>query len=522
MIFEENTRVKNPLNIDIRVASCYPNIYRTAMSSLGYQIIYGMINDREDSWCERVIYPSSRSIESNSPLIDFDIISFTIHYEEDYFNLLKMLKSGQIPIDKNKRDNSYPLIIAGGPCATSNPLPISQFVDMFIIGEAEVMLNNVLDLYKELKNPKEEIANFLEIHGVYIPNHHVKRGILRNMDKAYHITNPIITKTENKEYLPVFSNSILLNISRGCTRGCRFCMSGYVYRPIRETSINKLIKIAIKSRESTGLNKISLIGFAASDYSKIDQLISKLRDLNFQISTPSLRIETINPETLQNLAESGLKTITLAPESIYSLRKSLNKNIHDAELYKVIEDTISLNFNIKLYYLIGIMNETNEDIKELSEHIKYINSLKNNKNNGNKSIKFSVNPLIPKPHTPLQWESYDIKDIKRKIKYLRNDLKNITIKFDSAKMGLIQYVLSTKGSEVGDLIKNSIDYNNNQNIILNQWKKYNQGYKLDDELPWDEINVGINKNFLIQERQKILNHERTPWCKNNCYQCGSC
>jgi len=532
MIYEENIIQKNPLKVDIRFASVYPNVYRAAMSSLGYQIIYGLVNDRDDSFCERVIYPSTRSIESNSPLKDFDIISFSLQYEQDYFNCLEILKKGEIPLKRKDRNNSYPLIIAGGPCASSNPLPLSDFFDIFIIGEAEAVLNKFLDKFLEIKNKNSSNIDtidcldlFLDIEGIYIPkyNNHVERVIISNMDEAYHITNPIITKTTDKEFLPVFGNSILLNVSRGCTRGCRFCMAGYMYRPLRESSLEKLINIAEKARENTGLKKTSLIGAAVGDYSKIDELINELKKRKFQISTPSLRIESINSELLAQLKESGAKTITMAPESIYTIRKTLNKDISDEEIVKVVENILKMGFNLKLYFLIGSPNETMEDIQDLAMYIKYLNSLNQkiakSPSNYNRSIKFSVNPLIPKPHTPLQWDSYNIKDIKSKINYLKSQLKEVAIKFDSPKMGLIQYVLSCKGSEIGKLLEESTE----KKIPIKEWKKYCNSYKLEDELPWENIDLGLNPNFLKNEREKLLANECTHWClEYSCYDCGSC
>ncbi|MCL2115695.1 MAG: radical SAM protein [Methanobrevibacter sp.] len=557
MIYEENVIGKNPFKVDIRFASVYPNVYRTAMSSLGYQIIYSMVNDREDSWCERIIYPNTRSIESNSPLKDFDIISFSLQYEQDYFNCLEILKKGEIPLKRKDRDNSYPLIIAGGPCASSNPLPISDFIDIFIIGEAEAILNKFLDKFLEIKKNKDKFLEtnknktskqflktednvnnknntnkkiyhldpFLDIKGIYIPEYDnpVEKAIVSNMDDAYHITNPIITKTKNKEYLPVFGNSILLNVSRGCSRGCRFCMAGYMYRPLRETSLNKLIWVAEEARKNTGIEKVSLIGAAVSDYSKIDELITKLLNRKFQISTPSLRIESITEKSLANLKESGAKTITIAPESIYTIRKSLNKDISDEKIANVVKNALELDFNVKLYFLIGSPNETKEDIHDLAIYIKYLNSLNHkiakSSSNYNRSIKFSINPLIPKPHTPLQWEGYDIKDIKSKINYLKSQLKGLAIKFDSPKMGLIQYVLSCKGSEIGKLLEKSTE----KKIAMKEWKKFSNSYGLEEELPWKNIGLGLNPNFLKKERKKLLANESTPWCEENyCYGCGSC
>jgi radical SAM superfamily enzyme YgiQ (UPF0313 family) len=542
MIYEENSTIKKPMKVDIRFASVYPNVYKTAMSSLGYQIIYEMINKRKDSWCERVVYPNTRTIESNSPLKDFDIISFSLQYEQDYFNMLEILKKANIPIKREDRENNsylenknnsylenennsylenekYPLIIAGGPCVTGNPMPISDFIDIFIIGEAEEVLNDFLDIYKKLKSPHEEIDSFLSLKGIYIPkiDNLAQKVIVKNMDNAYQLTKPIVVKTETKEdeeFLPVFGNSIFLNVSRGCTRACRFCISGYLYRPMRETSLENLLSIASKIRKNTGLNKVSLIGAAVSDYSKIDELTNELLKLGFQISTPSLRIESITKETLISLKKSGAKSITIAPESIYSLRTSINKNIDDEKIFKVIQDASKLGLNIKLYFLIGLINETKEDIEILADYILKINSLKSNN-----SIKFSINPLIPKPQTPMQWEGYDLKDIKSKIKILKSKLKKINVKFDSAKMGLIQYVLSCKGSETGKLLEKSL----HNKISMKEWDKYSKGYNLNDELPWKNIEIGLKADFLKEEREKILSEKLTPWCeKEPCYDCGSC
>ncbi|MDR2830933.1 MAG: radical SAM protein [Methanobrevibacter sp.] len=503
MFYERNVIKKNPLKVNIRFASVYPNVYKTAMSSLGYQIIYGMVNEREDSWCERFIYPNNRSIESNSPLNDFDVVSFTLHYEQDYFNLIKLLKISDIPLRSKDRDDSYPLIIAGGPTVSSNPLPLSYFIDLFIVGEAEAILNKFLNKYQQLNNPKKEIDSFLDVDGVYIPDHYVRRVIVKDMKNAYYVTKPIVVETDVTNFMPVFGNSLLLNVSRGCVRGCRFCMTGYTCRPLRNAPLKTLIKIAKQFKENTNLKKISLIGSAVSDYYKIDELTSKLLDMGFQISISSLRIESTSHETLKNLRISGLKTITVAPESVYRLRKTLNKNIEDHEIENLIETALSMGFNIKFYFLLGIINEDINDIKELSKYIKNIDSMRYRSS----KITFSVNPLIPKPHTPFQWIGYDFKDIKNKINYLKKDLKGVSIKFSSPKMGLIQYVLSCRGKEIAELIKeatNNMQLNENYKIDLSQWKSYSSGYNLDDDLPWKNIDLDVGEDFLKKEYEKMI------------------
>ncbi|MBO5840069.1 MAG: radical SAM protein [Methanobrevibacter sp.] len=597
MFKEKNIIIKNPLKADIRFGLVYPNVYKTAMSSLGYQIIYNYINEREDTYSERIIYPSTRSLETNSPLSDFDIVSFSLQYEQDYFHVLEILREADIPLRREDRTSDDPLIIAGGPCASANPLPLSDFIDIFVVGEAEAVLYDFLDMYSSLNlskrrrksknnngnkinsngqgidDDKMDLSPFLDIEGLYISEFNNETNIVlsEDMESIYHLTCPIVTETDDKDFIPAFSNSILLNVSRACTRGCRFCMSSYMYRPLRETNLDDLFSIAEEARENTGLNKISLIGAAVSDYSRINDLTEGLKERGFQVSTPSMRIESITRETLTALKASGLKTLTIAPESIYSLRRRINKDIKDEEVLRVISDAVELGFNIKLYFLIGLPYESEDDIEELANMMKQIDSMKYNidsnftssiklndnsiksisnsasendalssaaksKKSGKKdkktksrkdksrkkpkvSISFSVNPVIPKPHTPLQWESYDMKEIKSKIKYLKKSLKGLDIKFDSAKMGLIQYVLSCGDKDIGDLIERSL----NEKISIREWGENAPSYDLEDELPWDSINVSVSKEFLKSEYEKIKTGEQTPWCEDGiCYNCGAC
>ena len=515
MIYEKNIFQKNYKQTDIHFGLAYPNIYRTAMSSLGYNILYNTINNRKDTWCERIIYPNIKSIESNTSLKHFDIISFSIQFEEDYFNILEMLKKAEIPLKRKNRDKNDPLIIAGGPCPTANPKPLADYIDMFIIGEGEHVLNDFLDRFIQKKD--KNLKNYLDITGIYIPEYdnQTKITLVENMDDAFHITKPIISKSDDANYQTIFNNTIMLNVSRGCTRGCRFCMAGYIYRPMRQTTCNKLIKIAIENRKNTGINKVTLIGTAVSDYSEIKKLITGLENEGFQISTPSLRIDSITKETLKTLKKSGLKTITLAPESISRLRKVINKNMPDETLFEIIKNASDLEFNVKLYFLIGIPTEDKEDIKELCEYMKKIVEMYGDIN----KVKFSINPLIPKPQTPLQWEKYNLKDIKNKTKYIKKEMKNYNIKCGSPKKGLIQYILSCGDKNIGNLVENSLT----KTIPLKEWEKQSPHYTLDTQLPWDKINVGIKKEFLKIENKRLRTLKQTPWCEiSTCYNCGAC
>ena len=515
MLCEKNIFKKDYKQVDLRFALAYPNVYRTAMSSLGYTILYNCINEREDTWCERIIFPSTNSIESNTPSKYFDILSFSLQFEEDYFNLLKMLKNAQIPLKRSERGDEDPLIIAGGPCATANPMPLSDYIDMFIIGEGENVINELIDIY--LSNPDKGLEKFLKVDGVYIPefDNETEIAIIEDLDDTYHVTHPIVSEGDVADDMSVFNNSIMLNVSRGCTRGCRFCMAGYLYRPMRQCDHRKLIDIALENRKNSGLNKVTLIGAAVSDYSNLDDLIDGLESEGFQISTPSLRIESITRNTLETLKKSGLKTITLAPESTSNLRKVINKHILEEQIFTVIKNAVDLDFNIKLYFLIGIPGESMEDIHDLCEYMKKIAEMHYNP----KKVKFSVNPVIPKPHTPLQWEGYDFKDVKKKTRYIQKEMKNYNIKCESPKKGLIQYTLSCGNRQVGAIIEKSLT----KNVILKEWRDISPKYEIDDPLPWDNIDTGVNKKFLKIEHKRLKNLKQTPWCETGpCYNCGAC
>ncbi|MBR2666295.1 radical SAM protein [Methanobrevibacter sp.] len=515
MLCEKNIFKKDYKQVDLHFALAYPNVYRTAMSSLGYTILYNCINEREDTWCERIIFPSTNSIESNTPSKYFDILSFSLQFEEDYFNLLKMLKDAQIPLKRSERGDEDPLIIAGGPCATANPMPLSDYIDMFIIGEGENVINELIDIY--LSNPDKGLEKFLKVDGVYIPefDNETKIAIIEDLNETYHVTYPIVSEGDVADDMSVFNNSIMLNVSRGCTRGCRFCMAGYLYRPMRQCDHRKLIDIALENRKNSGLNKVTLIGAAVSDYSNLDDLIDGLESEGFQISTPSLRIESITRNTLETLKKSGLKTITLAPESTSNLRKVINKHILEEQIFTVIKNAVDLDFNIKLYFLIGIPGESMEDIHDLCEYMKKIADMHYNP----KKVKFSVNPVIPKPHTPLQWEGYDFKDVKKKIRYIQKEMKNYNIKCESPKKGLIQYTLSCGNRQVGAIIEKSLT----KNVILKEWRDISPKYEIDDPLPWDNIDTGVNKKFLKIEHKRLKNLKQTPWCETGpCYNCGAC
>lgn len=515
MLLEHNVVIKDPHRVAIRFASCYPNLYRSAMSSLGYHIIYDFLNSREDLYCERVVYPYSKSLESNTRLKDFDIVGFSLQYEQDYFNVLEMLSKAGIPVRKKDRTKEDPLIIAGGPCASSNPLPMSDFIDVFLTGEAEVMMGQFIDTYLELDNPRKEIDAFLDIKGVYIPDNPVKMVVVEDLKDAWHPIRQVVPETDDKDYIPAFGRAFLLGVSRGCTRGCRFCMAGCMYRPRREMPLNHLLKIAEDCRLATGLNRVALIGTAVSDYPRIEELCFKLMERDFEITTPSLRIESLSPELLTTLKESGLKTITIAPESTWRIREVANKPITNDDILNIMKQAFDFNLNVKLYFMLGLPTETRGDLDDLISLISSLEKIPQRKS----ALRISINPFIPKPHTPFQWHEFHYQDLKKKVKYFKSQLRRSNLKIDSPRMALIQYVLSHGTEVIGKIIEKSL----HEKIPIPEWEKLTSKWDLNSRLPWDNIDVGIKKEFLKTEYQRALKGDLTPWCETfGCYDCGAC
>jgi len=507
--------IKDLRKVDLRFASCYPNLYRSAMSSLGFHIIYDFLISREDVYCERVVYPFPQSLESGTRLKDFDVVSFSLQYEQDYFNVLDMLANGGIPLKKEERTSDDPLVIAGGPCASSNPQPMSDFIDLFLVGEAEMMLDEVIDTCIEMDSPRQEMDAFKDIDGVYIPDNPVKMAVVKDMKDAWHPVNQVIPETDDKELIPAFGQAFLLEVSRGCTRGGRCCMAGCMYRPRREMPLKKLLEIAEKCRKANGLDRVALIGAAVTDYSRIEELCQGLYERDFQITTPSLRIESVSDELLTILGKSGLKTITIAPESTWRIRKVANKPITDEDILNILQRTLNHDLNVKLYFMVGLPTETQEDLEDLVKLISRLERIIKRKN----TLRISVNPFIPKPHTPFQWYDFDFDAINEKIKYLRSNIKLKNFKTDNPKKALIQYVLSQGDAGLGEVIEKS--YQNR--VKLPQWKEWMPHWDLESILPWKNVDVGVKSEFLKEEYLKAIDGVVTPWCETfGCYQCGAC
>ena len=533
MFHEENIILKQLDNIDIRIGLIYPDYYENVMLSLGFNLLYHLFNERDDCYCERIVFPHIKSIETNSSLNDFDILSFTIHHTDQYFKMIDMLKKANIPILRDDRTSDDPLIIAGGPIVTANPMPINEFVDIACIGEGECMLDDLIDTFKKFENPRDHLEEFLKIKGLYISefNNHTDVALIDNMDEKFHIYNPFVVKDENNKIV----NTIHLDVLRGCSHGCRFCMAGFLYKPSRETSFEKLIEIAEESRKNSGINAVYLVGPDLSDHSKFFDLIDELHERNFNVGFPSMRLENISKGLLQNLKDSGADRFDLAPESIYKIRRSVNKDFSDETVENVMKTAFEIGFNLKFLFLMGFPNETDEDVVNLA---KYVKSILKTRDSINKDLEvdFRVSPVVPKPHTPLQWEAFDIDTINSKIDIFLDELSdlnldfvgktilgttyinysiNVRLDFNSNEDCYKDYVLSCGGSEVNELIMNV-----NLDSPISDWEKYYPKYKIGDKLPWDCINLGYRNSFIEREHKKMFKNVLTPWCgESPCYNC---
>lgn len=532
MLYEENFILKTLNDIDIRVG-CISLMNIELPHTLGFELIYQMLNERTDCFCERIIYPDICSRETNTSLSDFDIISFTFHHTTDYFNMIEMLKKSDVPIFRKDRTADDPIVICGGSSITANPMPIKDFFDICCIGEAEVILNELLDTYKKLNNPRKQLEEFLKVKGLYICelDNNTEIAMMTKQEDRYYFTNPVVFKDENNKIV----KPIWLDVVRGCDHGCRYCMVGYLYRPTRITPYEKLIEIAEKTRENTGLNKVILVGPDLSYHPQLYDLINYLEKRGFNIQVPSIRPEKLTKDYFRFLKNSGLPRFDLAPETCGKIRKSMNKDISDEVIENAIRMVFEEGMDLKLLMMIGFPNESDEDVVAFAKYIKSIINLRNSIDE-TKRIQIKLSPTVPKPYTPLQWAAYDTKTIQHKFEVLFDELVdlnltfigetplgqtyennsiNIQINCNSNEECLKEYILSCAGTKLSEFL-----INESYDSPISEWMKYYPKFEIGDELPWDKINLGYKKSFLLREYRKMFKIETTPWCKEkSCYNC---
>ena len=557
MIFPPGTRQS--------FALVYPNTYHVGMSNLGFQIMYQQINSRGDTACERLFLPDKKTepeyIRTNTPLMtietqrslyEFPLIGFALTFEMDYFNILQILSLGKVPLLANERGETDPFIIIGGPCATFNPEPLADFVDICIVGEGEEVIHDILDAYykgQEMGLARGDILfKLAQIEGVYVPRFYqpdykddgtisgirhsagvpekVRRRFVADLDKYEAQTVIVTSDTE-------FGDMFLIEVARGCGRHCRFCMAGYCFRNPRVRSLDKLEAAIIKAKEFR--SKVGLMGAAISDYPDIDALCQSVLHHGMNMSVASLRADSLTEDLVQALAVSKHRTITLAPEAAsIRLRRIINKSITDEHLYDAIKMAVSAGIpHIRLYIMIGLPFEEQEDIEEivtLAENIKnYMESL------GSKGkLTLSVNPFIPKPFTPFQWMSmYPINVVKSKLKFIVSSLKkrrNIEVLVESPKESYIQAIfargdrrLSTallaahkRGGSKG--FKQAMKENmlTEEHYLYRQWDEYNE------ILPWSTLDMGLDASYLVEELEIAKLEKFTSPCVKGCTRCGIC
>lgn len=580
---ELNSVVKNPNEVDIRYAFCFPDIYEIGMSHLGMKILYGLVNEREDAWCERVFAPDVDmeeqmrknnvplfALESGDYIKDFDIIGFTLMYELCYTNVLNMLDLAGIPLYSKDRDELTPVICCGGPCAC-NPEPIADFMDIVFLGDGEESTNEVLDLLNYCKqnglSKKEFLLKAKDITGVYVPSFYedsynddgtlkelkatnnapksVKKSIVSDMNKCYY----------PKEFVVPFINIVhdraVEEIFRGCIRGCRFCQAGFIYRPIREKSVETINAQSKALIESTGYDELSLCSLSTSDHSKVNEMLTSLIDWTVKdkinLSLPSLRVDNFSDELVDKLNKVRKSGLTFAPEAgTQRLRDVINKNVTQEEVINTCTKAFDNGWTtVKLYFMMGLPTETMEDIEGIANlgmevvHAFYKNP--NRQKGTGLQVNISCSSFIPKPFTPFQWEPEDSMDsLKAKQKHLLESIpsKKIRVSYHETPTSLLEGVLARGDRRLSAVIhsafKNGCKFDSwDEHFKFDAWLRafedngidpyfYTQRKrKFSELLPWDHLDYGISRKFLENENLKAHQNTTTPHCRIKCAGCGA-
>ena len=580
---EMNTAVKEWDSCPLRFGFCFPDTYEVGMSHLGLKILYGLINREDWSLCERFFMPWTDmiaqmkerkipllSMESRHPMYEFDVVGFTLQYEMSYSNILAMLEMGGIPLESSERSETDPLVVAGGPCAF-NPEPLAPFIDAFMIGDGEdVMteLNRVILNRKEKGlSRKECLRELAKLEGVYVPSlytvtYHedgtiasvepneeeipatVRKRVVTDLNQTYYPEEIPVPYTE------VVFDRIMLEIMRGCTRGCRFCQAGMLYRPVRERSLEKLIDLAEKLQEATGYEEISLSSLSSGDYSCLKELIRELmkrmKDKRVSISLPSLRIDSVLKESLEETQQVKKTSLTFAPEAgTQRMRDVINKGVTEEDLLEKVRDAFEGGWSsVKLYFMDGLPTETEEDLDGIGDLARkvvaeYFAVPKNKRAKGLR-VTVSASTFVPKPFTPFQWDAQDtIPRIIEKQNYLKKvlNIKGVTFNWHEPYVSFLEACFARGDRRLGSVLRRAYE----KGCILDGWNETfrfdtwmeafrecgldpafyaNRVRNRDEILPWDHIDSGISKQFLWHEKEKSSRAETTRDCRQGCNGCG--
>ena len=579
---ELNQVVKDPKDVDIRFAFCFPDVYEVGMSHLGTRILYHTINARKDTYCERVFAPwpdmeeqlrkneiPLMTLETKDPLTEFDILGFTLQYEMSYTNILNMLDMAGINYRASERREDEPIIMAGGPCAY-NPEPLYDIVDFFEIGEGEEIMNEVLDVYKKYKGKgkkKEFLREISKIEGVYVPSLYdvtynedgtikefkpkyddvpakIKKRIVNNFDKVDFPLDMIVPYSE------IVHDRVVLETSRGCTNGCRFCQAGMIYRPVREKTTNTLMEQARKMIEATGYQEVSLASLSICDYSDIQNLVSSLilehGDKNVGVALPSIRVDAFSVDLIKEIQKVRKTGLTFAPEAgSQRMRDIINKGLTEERILEATKSAFESGWStIKLYFILGLPYEELEDaagIGELAEKMAavYYEIPKEKRAKGLK-ITVSTSILVPKPFTPFQWAPMARPDeVWQKIDAVKGSIKTRSIHYNyhEQKTSFMEAVFARGDRRTCDLLIKAFEKGAkfdgwseyfNYDIWMEAMKECNidedfyvyRDRSYDEILPWDFIDIGVNRRYLEVENEKAKRAELTQNCRKGCTGCG--